>query len=429
MGNPLENELAAMLNASLNGKVWTPTRKSGLFGQALLRLEHDIQRIKRQGPKKIDTTSGAAVATAGGVPKQVISCSGTESPVSQVDRVYSQVAVSFTRDPGDKNYAGVHVWLTGYHGNSQPVLITDAADSPAVFLVETTGENVTVTVQPFNGSHVAAPFAGAKTCTVPLDGAVSAPPAPTVSSPTATITSGAVTVGQQFAFNYLPATLSDVIDGYWIYRVGSHVAPAPPASRWKFVKAAVLQSGIYTLIDSSGVSTNFYYVSAVNKQGLESALTDATPSGGGGGGTTTYRPSTHSIVSGGGYTSPASVWDGNASTAAVMSGKSGSGGGTDTWQGWSSIVGTPTAVKLKTTSQATYPTGAHGTVKLEYSTDNGSTWTTIYSTVSARATTTDVVTLSLAVNLTQLKVRASVAGTGTAYTNQLFYEAWVEVTT
>lgn len=413
---------------SVNGKVWTPTRKS-ILGRTLLQLVQEVQRVKREGPKKIDTTSGAAVVTSGGIPKQVISCAATESPVSQVDRVYSQIAVSFTRDASDQNFAGVHVWLTGYHGNNQPVLITDAADSPAIFLVETTNEVVTVTVQPFNASHVAAPFAGAKTTTVLLNGQTTAPPAPSINTPTATITSGAVTVGQQFSFNYLPASLSDVIAGYWIYRVGSHSAPTPPASRWKFVTAAVLQSGVYTLIDSSGVSTNFYYVSAVNKQGLESALTDATPAGGGGGGTTTYRPSTHTIVSGGGYSNPSNVWDGNASTYAVQSGKSGAGGGTDTWQGWSSIVGTPTSVKLKVTSQATYPTGAHGTTKLEYSTDNGSTWTTVYTTTAARATTTDVITLSIAVNLTQLKIRATVSGTGTAYTNQLLYEAWVEVTT
>lgn len=412
----------------LNGKVWTPTRKS-IFGGVLLNLVNEVQRLRKTGPKKMDKTSGQALAVQGGIPKQVISCRGTESPASQVDRVYSQVAVSFTRDPSDKNFAGVHIWLTGYHGNNNPVLITDASDSPAVFLVETTGENVTVTVQPFNSNHVSAPFAGAKTCTVALDGAVSAPPAPSISSPTATITSGAVTVGQQFSFNYLPASISDVIAGYWIYRVGSHSAPTPPASRWKFVAASVNQSGVYTLIDSSGVSTNFYYVSAVNKQGLESSLTDATPSGGGGGGTTIYRPTTNTALAGGGFTNPANAYDGNATTYAPGSAKSGVIGSSSSWQGFSSIVGTPTAVKLKVTSQCTYPSGASGTIIVSYSTDNGSTYTTIYSTAGARATTTDVVTLSTLVNLTQVKVKATVGGTGTAYDNCLMYEIWVEVTT
>lgn len=408
---------------SLNGEVWVPRRNGNILSRALyLDLQDVLQRVVRKGPQKVDTSSGSALKVPAGAPKQVLSCTATESPITQVDRTFSQVAVSFTRDGSDPNYAGVHIWFTGYRGNSQPVLMCDGQDSPVVFNCESTKEIVTVTVQPFNGGHVSAPFAGSRTCSVALDGVVSAPPAPSIAAQTTTV---GATIGQQFSFNFLPSSVSDVVLGYWIYRVGSHSAPTPPASRYQFVLHNPNQQGSFTFLDPSGVSTNFYYVSAVNKSGLESPLTDAAA--GGGGTTTTYRPSTATAVSGGGFSNTSNVWDGNASTYSAGSSKSGVGAVSESWQGWASATGTNT-VTLKVTSQCTYPSGASGTCKLEYSTNAGVSWTTIYSVSSARAQTTDSISISTAINLSNIRIRATVSGAGSSYTNQLVNEAWIETT-
>lgn len=402
---------------SLNGKVWTPTRKGNLLSRAFYNLEQKVQQIQRRGPRVVDKTSGAAVVTQAGLPRQVISVAVTESASAQVDRVYSQIAVSFTRDPADKNFAGVHIWFTGYKGNSQPVLMTDAQDSPAVFLCETTGENVTVTVQPFNPAHISAPFAGARTGAVALNGQTSAPAAPSIASQTATITSGGVTVGQQFAFNYLPASLTDVIDGYWIYRTNVHSTPGI-SSRWKFVKASVQNSGVYTCVDSSGVSSNFYYVSAINKQGLESSLTDCAA--GSGGTTGTYRPTTFTTLAGdNAFSNPANVWDGNFTS--YSSAASPEGGSTygETWQGFANATG------VNSTTLYISCSGSGGA--LSYSTNGGTSFTSV--SVPASQTTVSI-SLSVSINLSNIVVKGFVGPhSGSAGTNILkVYEIYVQTT-
>lgn len=402
---------------SLNGKVWTPTRKGNRLSRAFYELEQRVQQIQRRGPRVVDKTSGAAVVTQAGLPKQVVSCSATESPSAQVDRVFSQVSVSFTRDPGDKNFAGVHIWFTGYKGNSQPVLMTDAQDSPAVFLCETTKESVTVTVQPFNGGHVSAPFAGAKSCVVPLDGVVSAPAAPSLMAATATITSGGVTVGQQFSFNFLPPSLNDVILGYWVYRVTSHSTPAPPNNRVHFVLHNPNQQGAFTYSDPSGVSTNFYYVSAVNKSGLESSLTDCASSAV----TTTYRPTTATAVAGGGFSNPPNAWDGNTTTYASASSPYGGSSISETWQGFANATGASSVTLYISCSGS-------GSCVLNYSTNGGSSYTTL--NVPAGQTTVSV-SISTAVNLSNIVVKAQTnpPGTRTGVVGSMkVYEIWVQTT-
>lgn len=422
------------LIAFVNGGSWVPTR-STLMGQLMLDLEQKIQQTQRK-VAKVDKSTGAPKVVHASAPKQLISVAATESPSTQVDRTFSQVSVSFTRDPSDSLYAGVDVWFLGYKGNSQPVLVSSGADSPIIFLCETTKEVVTVVAQPFSIGGIRAPFGGAVRVALALDGVVSAPAAPSIAQQTVTITAGASTAGQQLQFNFLPASLSDVVLGYWVYRVGSHTAPTPPASRFKFVANNPNQQGVYTFQDLSGVSTNFYWVSAVNKAGLESALSDATPAGGGGGGgtVTTYRPSADTVIQNA-FTNPSNVWDGNSTTfSSATSSHSSPLAYEDTWQGWPSASGSPTAIKLKITSQASVSgSGDTVTIKLRYSLDGGSTYTNVYQTSVSRALTTDVITLPNAQNLTQVKIDYLVQVTailnGTNSASGKLYEAWIEVTT
>src|ERR1017187_731449 len=88
----------------------------------------------------------ATIPTIPAAPLQLTSVSATESPVKQQTRTFSEVTVSFVR-PTDANYASTRIWFTGYKGNTHPVLMVAATVSPIDFLVETTGETVTITAQ------------------------------------------------------------------------------------------------------------------------------------------------------------------------------------------------------------------------------------------------------------------------------------------
>lgn len=423
----LQDELRQLETVIATGKPWVPSRKLSVLDNALLQLQQKIERL-RKSPKIIDKSTGTSAPISVGIPKQLLSVSATESPSVQQDRTFSQVAVSFTRDPQDKNFAGVHIWFTGYKGNNQPVLMADGADSPVIFLCETTKEVVTVTVQPFSASGQKAAFGGARTTHLALDGVVSAPPAPSLAATTTAITNGATTLGEQFSFNLLPASVSDIILGYWIYRAGSSTAPTPPAGRFQFLLHNPNQQGVFTFQDLSGVSTNYYWVSAVNKTGLESALTAAGTAGGGGGGpvTTTYRPTTNTNISGTPWTNPTYAYDGNSTTAASSTAGSTGTGGQQTWQGIPSAAGSPTSIKLKITSSGSVNSAS---AFIYYSLDGGSTYTLLHSGTWGQGT--DVITLSNAQSLPNIKVKAGTNGGGlrTSHASCSVYEIWVEVTT
>lgn len=250
---------------------WSPRIRGGLRNWYPI-LDPRIGKVLNK--KQTSAGGGVTTVTQTGIPQQVLSVSATESPSRQQDRVYSLVTASFTRNPKDAAFSGVHIWFKGYKGNTQPVMMTDGADSPVSFLCEATGETVTVFVQPFAADGTPAPLAGAKSTTVSLDGQTSAPPAPTV---TQTLTP--IPNGVQFAFEMEGGLLADVIDGYWVYKSAANVTPTPPASRFKYIPQSTASSGtdIITFEDASlHIGDVFYFwVSAVNKQGLESALTNA----------------------------------------------------------------------------------------------------------------------------------------------------------
>lgn len=242
----------------------------------------DINELLAHARRVVESTPSAiaeaATAVSEGTPKHVLSVSAVESPSKQLDRVFSLVSVSFTRDGSDADFAGVKIWLTGYKGGANPLLVADGTESPTSFLLEMTGETVVVTAQAFGPSGAVADFATAPTTTVLLDGVISAPPAPTIAS---TLTS--VPLGLQFAFNQLAGQAGDVIDSYTIYRHTADVSgSAVPIDT---IKHNPLHSSVVVYTDQLiGLLTRYYWVSAVNVAGLESTLTaahsGATSSGG-----------------------------------------------------------------------------------------------------------------------------------------------------
>ena len=276
----------------------------GIFGELVRKLQAKVQdqenqllRLRKDSKTKVDTSSGKPVIVDAGLPKQVLSATATESPLNDNDHLHSQVSVVFTRDGHDKNFAGASVFFTGYHGNANPVLVAQGNDSPIIFTCDTTLETVQVTLVPYNASFKHAPFAGARATVVALDGQTSAPPAPSLASGTVTIQNGATVLGQQFSFNFLPASLTERIVGYNIYRKSSNTTPTL-SDRIAFVPHNPTQQGAYVFSDLSGVATNYFWVSALSASGLESSLSAAGTSGGGGGGgiTTTYRPSSSTAI-------------------------------------------------------------------------------------------------------------------------------------
>ena len=80
------------------------------------------------------------------------------------------------------------------------------------------------------------------------------------------------------------------------------------------------------------------------------------------------------------------------------------------WKTWGAATATYSSLVLKIDSEVLL-TGTTGgvTCLLEYSTDGGSSWNTIYFVGVARARTTDEVSLSAGTDLSQLRVRARVA--------------------
>lgn len=208
-----------------------------------------------------------------GTPKSVLTCSAVESPAKAQGRTFSEISVSFTRDTTDKYFAGVNIWAKGYKGNANWELLSSGGDSPVSFLEETTKETLTIAVQAV-GSGFVSPLAKAPTCTVTLNGVISAPPAPNVSSPLA-----ATPLGYQFQFDQivLSAGTQDVIDAYKVYRFTSNTPSS--ATLVHTFRADPTAAGSIVFQDRTGGNQVFYYwVTAVNTIGLESLKTAAQSS-------------------------------------------------------------------------------------------------------------------------------------------------------
>jgi hypothetical protein len=99
------------------------------------------------------------------IPKQVTNV-GAAISNGQVGTT-STVRVTFHRDPSDKNYSAASIWVKGYQGNSTPVQVAQSYESPATFVLNNTGEPVSILVQS-TGNGGQAPLSSAPTTGITL---------------------------------------------------------------------------------------------------------------------------------------------------------------------------------------------------------------------------------------------------------------------
>lgn len=263
--NQVDETLLHTTDNNTTAKLWRPLR-------AIFPVDTTVDTItKLQKRVTPPTPAGQKFAgEVGAIPEQLLSLHATESPSKQQDRVFSEVAVSFTRDSGDPAYDHVNIWLRGYKGNTNRVLETQGKDSPVYFLLETTGETVTITAQPVGADGTTAPIELSRSCTVLLDGVISAPPAPTVTQSLIATPSG-----YQFTFAQLSAQAADVIDSYKVYRNTSNTSGSATVIRTYKHDPKNASAPIVVQDAITGGTFYYYWVSAVNTTGLESVLTAA----------------------------------------------------------------------------------------------------------------------------------------------------------
>lgn len=97
-------------------------------------------------------------STGAGIPKHV---SNVASSLSQASTgMTSAVSVTYSRDPGDASHEKVNVYVKGYQGNSSPVQIASGSESPVTFVLNNTGETVSILVQA-QGNSGSAPLSTA----------------------------------------------------------------------------------------------------------------------------------------------------------------------------------------------------------------------------------------------------------------------------
>lgn len=208
----------------------------------------------------------------GGIPLALLSLVATQTPVKQQSYTNSEITISFTSDPSDKNFYAVDIWFVGYHGNSNPQLMSSGNSSPINFVCDSTGETVSVFAQTVSTTGMSAPLTFAANTAVTLSGTVTAPPPPAIAQ-----TLIATPTGYQFSFNFITGLLTDVIANYRVYRnssnttTGATVIHTIPQDTNGSSSTYVVQD----VIGSQNTTTFYYWVSAVNTAGLESLLTNA----------------------------------------------------------------------------------------------------------------------------------------------------------
>ena len=135
-------------------------------------------------------------------------------------------------------------------------------------------------------------------------------------------------------------------------------------------------------------------------------------------GTETLRPSVETqgtgpncgLSSEGGSALPNFIDYGGESTDSVSTGDYGSGTSVyreDTYSAFPAASGAYSALNLIFYTQCTLDDGGGGTpvCELQYSTNSGSTWTTVYNVTGSRGLTRDTIALSAGQNLSQVQVR------------------------
>lgn len=149
-------------------KTWRPSRvfQLGLPTQA---TGSQIQQIKTAGyvPRQVSQSPNSNLipgAVNQSIPRQL---SKVRVSHVQISPTQTRITVQFTRDASDPNYSGTKVWLKGYNGRNNIVSVAQGTDSPISFIVDRTGDGVSVIAQA-NGNTGAALLSGAQVSSLKL---------------------------------------------------------------------------------------------------------------------------------------------------------------------------------------------------------------------------------------------------------------------
>lgn len=262
-------------NVTVNPPALTTVPTMQLPTRATLPMPSPI--IVVIGGKSIQTATTASTPsnTSGqnGIPLPLLTVAAIQTPVKQQSYTNCNVTVSWTRNNQDQNFDHVNVWFVGYHGSTNPQLMSAGTTSPLNFICDATKQTVKVFAQTVNALGESAPLQYAASCSVTLSGIVGAPPAPTISQSLL----GTAT-GYQFGFNQvvLPAGDQEVIACYNVYRsvIGNTFASA---SLLHTITPNPALSGAITFTDTiiAASGAAYYWVTAVNTAGFESTATPA----------------------------------------------------------------------------------------------------------------------------------------------------------
>src|ERR1700689_658952 len=88
------------------------------------------------------TTTVANTAGTDGIPFPLLTVQAIQTPVKQQSFTNCNVTVSWTRNNSDTNFDHVNVWFVGYHGSSNPALMSAGTTSPLNFICDATKETV-----------------------------------------------------------------------------------------------------------------------------------------------------------------------------------------------------------------------------------------------------------------------------------------------
>lgn len=207
-------------------------------------------------------------------PLQVTGVSVSSEPNKLNGQMVAVVTVHWT-PATDPAYGGVDIWATNYHGSSVPILVASILSLTATsqtFSMDATGELVTLTVQSIAPSGDRAVLSGAPTVTVTLSATGGEPPAPTISQTLLAVPN----FGYQFAFDYVGALLTNIIQTYNIYRNTTNAFSGSTLVR--SVPHPQTSSGSYTFQDSLGSNNTtvyYYFVTTVDINGNESGASSA----------------------------------------------------------------------------------------------------------------------------------------------------------
>lgn len=207
----------------------------------------------------------------GGTPKVLLSLGASQTPVAYQTHTISGVFVNFTWDTTDPNFDHVNVWIKGYHGSTNPLLVASGNASPLQFQLDATGETVVVIGQTASAAGKTADVSFALSTTVKLSGVITNPPSPTISQ---VLT--ATPLGYQFSFNQvvLPGGDIDVILAYRIYKNSSNTFSGATLLR-TFPHDPTHAGAIVVQDNVGGGHTFYYFVTSVDTASLESTATSA----------------------------------------------------------------------------------------------------------------------------------------------------------